>query len=480
MRRVLFSSEPSEKEFFEEYNKFNGATPWFILIFILRSLIPLCLALQTGTFEFSDSIDLYVERFSIPYNRTDNFIFQSSCAIKSKENETGHECALQDCTQRDIALKMSLLKSIGFSLGPVFGGVFSDVFGRRIVSLSFSVIWFLSSLVIALVNNKLLVEIFYSITVASANIVNVVTFVTFAEIANRKSRFLVVYTIMTIILGSFMSISFAKLFTVWKYFSTFVSSINVLIIFACWYIPESPRWLLNKNKQRKVYDQLNDVSGLIYTVQVRNGAETAMKIEILRRMFLFLFKSKMKYFLLISWSMIISSFLYNCSKMKALLNFVNSGDYGVLANVAEIMGYLFLLPIYIFLGKRFGLLFLYILVAIQSLFAMFLATTEEIYHVAFGILFGTCTVCLNLLYCLDLFPTFLRGTMMGLNFCVFGLTMVVTTFFAKVDLFAPEDERKLNNMYYYVIFLCGGIFGLSVFLLPETANQELPNFKLYE
>ncbi|XP_064215097.1 uncharacterized protein LOC103312765 isoform X2 [Tribolium castaneum] len=167
MRRVLFSSEPSEKEFFEEYNKFNGATPWFILIFILRSLIPLCLALQTGTFEFSDSIDLYVERFSIPYNRTDNFIFQSSCAIKSKENETGHECALQDCTQRDIALKMSLLKSIGFSLGPVFGGVFSDVFGRRIVSLSFSVIWFLSSLVIALLQKLPTGKVDFSLSILS-------------------------------------------------------------------------------------------------------------------------------------------------------------------------------------------------------------------------------------------------------------------------------------------------------------------------
>ncbi|XP_044254928.1 solute carrier family 22 member 16-like [Tribolium madens] len=480
MRHVLFSSEPSEKEFFEEYDKYNAVSLWFILIFLLRSLVPLCFALQTGIFEFSDSIDLYFEYFSISHNSTEHFIFQSLCLITKKKNETEHECVREDCNQMDIALKMSLLKSIGFSLGAIFGGVLSDIFGRRIVCLSFSVIWYLSSLVIALANDKLVVDIFYTITTASANIVNVVTFVTFGEIANRKSKLLAVYSLMTLILGSFMSISFSKIFTVWKYFSTFISSINVLIIFGCWYIPESPRWLLNKNKQKEVYKQLNDISGLIYTVQITASEGNTKKTKEFYRMFLYLFKSKLKYFLLISWSMIISSFLYNCSKMKALINFVNRGDYGVLGNVAEIMGFLFLFPIYIFLGKRFGLLFLYVLVAVQALFAMFLATNERIYHVAFGILFGTSTVCLNWLYCLDLFPTFLRGTVMGFNFCLFGLTMFVSAFLAKMDLTAEEDEKKLNNVYYYVIYLCGGIFGLSVFLLPETANQDLPNFKLYE
>jgi hypothetical protein len=47
MRRVSFiNTEPSEREYFDEYDNYNETSLWFFMIYILRTFVPFCLALQ--------------------------------------------------------------------------------------------------------------------------------------------------------------------------------------------------------------------------------------------------------------------------------------------------------------------------------------------------------------------------------------------------------------------------------------------------
>jgi hypothetical protein len=91
------------------------------------------------------------------------------------------------------------------------------------------------------------------------------------------------------------------------------------MIFACWYTPESPRWLLNKNKKEQAYKQLSEISGLVYELKRRDDApENNISMgygKVFWKMLSFMVRRKLKCFLIICLSMSIASLHYTFASM---------------------------------------------------------------------------------------------------------------------------------------------------------------------
>lgn len=98
---------------------------------------------------------------------------------------------------------------------------------------------------------------------------------------------------------------------------SFVASTMSIMIFACWYIPESPRWLLNKNKRKAAYEQLNDVSGLRYNINTPPHHEdpNLKKTFVPCEMFLFLYQRVLKDFVIFNLLVSISSLTYTSGSL---------------------------------------------------------------------------------------------------------------------------------------------------------------------
>jgi hypothetical protein len=126
------------------------------------------------------------------------------------------------------------------------------------------------------------------------------------------SRLLVIYTIPYYLLGVLVLDYTSKAIHVWQYLIGFIASTNCIMIFACWYTPESARWLINKNKIKEAFQVLNEISGKLYTLPEQQEENVKLKkTTITYQMMLFLFTNKLKHFLIICLSMVIASLNYN-------------------------------------------------------------------------------------------------------------------------------------------------------------------------
>jgi hypothetical protein len=101
-----------------------------------------------------------------------------------------------------------------------------------------------------------------------------------------------------------------------------IASTIFIVVFACWYIPESPRWLFNKKKKKKAYDLLKEISGLKYKIGITETTENNLrKTTVFQKMFKFLFENKLKHFIISGLLVTISSLNYSCGSMLILKMF---------------------------------------------------------------------------------------------------------------------------------------------------------------
>ncbi|CAH1371363.1 unnamed protein product [Tenebrio molitor] len=422
---------------------------------------------------------MYLKDFSTKHNGSHGFnLSLFKCHKEKHDNITEaaslHKRAVPECTLTELVLKMICFKAVGFCSGALIGGILSDIHGRRITCLSLSIIWNFCTWSLTMSPMEYMVEMFYIVTVMCCSAINVVTFVNFAEITSRKTRILSIFSISSYTIGDHFFHNLSRKITTWKYLQSFVASTMSIMIFACWYIPESPRWLLNKNKRKAAYEQLNDVSGLRYNINTPPHHEdpNLKKTFVPCEMFLFLYQRVLKDFVIFNLLVSISSLTYTSGKLKAILHYVHTDELEFLTTVAEGIGFLFFIPVYMFLGNRFGLFFVYMLLAIEVLLALLTYDfLQALYFNVFGMALGITTLSLIWFYILDVFPTFLRGTAVGCAFSIYGVATAG-------GVFLVNQVEKYKEFNYYLTIFVAALLGLSVLALPNTANKELPNFKL--
>ncbi|XP_068908081.1 solute carrier family 22 member 7-like isoform X2 [Tenebrio molitor] len=392
-------SEPSEKEFFEEYSRYGGSLNcWFVLLFILRSFGPFCLGSQMAILESAEGVNHYMQHFDLECNR-----------------------ATKNAVNKNLSSEWVFIKMLDTAL-------------------------------------EQLLEEFC---------------LTFAEIADKKNRLFCIYTIPTYIVGGLLTFYISQTISSWIYQQSTIASTVIIMIFTCWYMPESPRWLYNKHKKEKAYAQLCEISGLLYRFQLNRNLENP-ELEnnnVLFDMFAFLCRRTKKYLILCNLLMTASGLSYNSLRIKNMLRHIHTKQYNLLSRAAEVLSFLFLLPVYMILGKRVGLSFMYIVFVILLLMAAFTYDFEQAYIDIFGVIFSMTAINIIWLLILDIFPTFLRGTAIGIGFFFFGFSGTLGYILAKLI-------EKIEIFNYYLIFFVANLFGIMVLALPDTTNRELPNYKL--
>ncbi|XP_063922986.1 solute carrier family 22 member 2-like [Zophobas morio] len=461
MRRVNFElGEPSEKEYFEEYDKYATVYSWwFCLILILRCCIPFCLALQVGPYEYSDSIKVYRRAFLNKQNH------QNITQIQVVGGEYN--------VQKSIILQMIIFKSAGFGVGAVLIGVFADVYGRSVTSFLASMLWATTAAISVLFQHATLIQVWYSVITACASATCVVTFVSFAEIINKKQRVLVVYTCLGYVVGDILLTYIVDNLQTWKYTITFAATASTCAIFATWYIPESPRWLFNKNKKRQVYDQLNEISGLKYEITLANAPpEGDSHLRICYDMFRYITREKLKHIIICNICIGAAGANFSTARLKVTLYYNNADEFKHIANVAEVLAYLLLIPMLIFLGKRNSLFACFCLLSTSAMIGIILPENTQIFYNIFAVLLGQTGLCFCWFLFLDLFPTFSRATVMGIGICTYNIASAITI--VTVNLI---DEFSYFN--YCIMFFLISLLGMSVLSLSDYSSQDLLNFKLY-
>ncbi|CAH1371365.1 unnamed protein product, partial [Tenebrio molitor] len=362
-----------------------------------------------------------MQHFDLECNSSLGFyIFLSKCKFEQTGMSVNRLQELtkksnQDCSQQELVLRMGIYQNVGYCFGAIIGGILSDLYGRRSTALYFSVAWNILAWIFVFVKQRFLSDICYFGIILCCSVVNVTTFVNFAEIADKKNRILCIYTIPTYIIGGLLTKYVSRTISSWMYQQITVASSVTIMIFACWYMPESPRWLYNKNKKEKAYAQLCEISGLLYTFQLNRNLENP-ELEnnnVLYGMFAFLCRKTKKYFILCNLLMTVSSLSYNSLRFKNILHKIYTKQFDLLTHSAEVLSFLFLLPIYMILGKRVGLCFMYFLFLTVLLVAVFTYDFQQAYIDIFGVIFSMTAINIIWLLILDIFPTFLRGTAIG-------------------------------------------------------------------
>ena len=129
--------------------------------------------------------------------------------------------------------------------------------------------------------------------------------------------------------------------------------------------------------------------------------------------------------------------------LKVTLYYNNADEFKHIANVAEVLAYLLLIPMLIFLGKRNSLFACFCLLSTSAMIGIilpgesllqlkifttvndFLENTQIVYNI-FAVLLGQTGLCFCWFLFLDLFPTFSRATVMGIGICTYNIASAIT------------------------------------------------------
>ncbi|KAF0705874.1 hypothetical protein AaE_014342 [Aphanomyces astaci] len=189
------------------------------------------------------------------------------------ENAKGSILLDFNLTDAEIELASSLVL-IGAWFTAVATASLADTYGRRIVLLVNNVLFIVGALLCALATSKDTIYIGRTIIGFACGIVTNVTPILLAEIApaNIRGQITTLHQLMLTIgiLGSSV-LGYALDTSVpsgWRYVNAFVAVPAILQCMLTPWIPESPRWLLSRNRTDDAKIQLRSLRHIVYETEL--------------------------------------------------------------------------------------------------------------------------------------------------------------------------------------------------------------------
>ncbi|RHY88424.1 hypothetical protein DYB37_007285 [Aphanomyces astaci] len=189
------------------------------------------------------------------------------------ENAKGSILLDFNLTDAEIELASSLVL-IGAWFTAVATASLADTYGRRIVLLVNNVLFIVGALLCALATSKDTIYIGRTIIGFACGIVTNVTPILLAEIApaNIRGQITTLHQLMLTIgiLGSSV-LGYALVTSVpsgWRYVNAFVAVPAILQCMLTPWIPESPRWLLSRNRTDDAKIQLRSLRHIVYETEL--------------------------------------------------------------------------------------------------------------------------------------------------------------------------------------------------------------------
>ena len=184
-------------------------------------------------------------------------------------------------------LVMSVLP-IGAALGSVFGGKFADFFGRRKYLLFLSFIFLIGALLSAAapdITTLLIARALLGYAVGGAS-VTAPTFI--SEVAPTEMRgkltglnevAIVIGQLAAFAINAIIGIIWGHLPDVWRYMLLVQAIPAVCLFVGMWRAPESPRWLISKNRHEEALHILKQIRPVERAQKEYDDISTLIKIE---------------------------------------------------------------------------------------------------------------------------------------------------------------------------------------------------------
>ncbi|XP_055898791.1 organic cation transporter protein-like [Biomphalaria glabrata] len=384
------------------------------------------------------------------------------------------------CQDMELRSHVNMIYMAGVLTGSLISGLVSDRFGRKKALLVSIVAQVASSISLAFAPNFITLAVLRFFTGIGDIGIYMCCFVLAIELVGPVWRAQVGVLITYFwCAGLFVLNGAAYAIRDWKILQLVLSCPTFLLFIIWWFMPESPRWLLNRGKLQEARVILDKIASANKTtlpesiVDVeKEGNSTGKFIDIFKYSVLAL----RALIVFINWfgvTLVFYGLTFNVATLGGdiYLNFF-------LSSVVETLGYtLCLLAIPRIGRKRFHCLAMFLSggACLSFVIPAFLKTKEPWVSIflssvgKFGASGGYATM---FVMTAELFPTQLRNRMVGTCSMVARIAGMVSPYIA--DLGVIVGGSTGSALPFLVFGSCGIITAILTLFLPETLNQKLP------
>ncbi|CAF0803311.1 unnamed protein product [Brachionus calyciflorus] len=395
------------------------------------------------------------------------------------------------CSDSGMIGSLQTIYFSGYLVGSIIMGIMADHFGRRPIMLSSFVMIILGSAGVAFGPQEMygrrtgyiLYALSRFIIACGTRGINVTGFVLGMEMMGPSKRTFAgivieyFFAIGQIILIGFVYVNYMVLGLSWRYLAIALIFLGVPFLSYFFILPESPRWLLSKDRKEEAYEILKKVAktngrvlkdetwqGLLihheHSISNKQHVETALDAVKSPKLVI------MSSILFLNW--IINNFLFYGVGLKMSDLGVNPYFTFTIGAIVEIIAYAVTHVILDRIGRKAPYLFFLFFAGVSCLSIAFTKNTFLILLLAMsGKFCASAAYAIIYLYTSELFPTSIRNSGMG-----------ACSMMARIgSMIAPKinDLSSVSESLPFLIFGISGIIGsMSSIILPETLNRELP------
>ncbi|KAL8570524.1 hypothetical protein ACOMHN_008881 [Nucella lapillus] len=372
----------------------------------------------------------------------------------------------------------------GLLLGALATGIIADIVGRKLALMGMVALQAASSIAVAWSPTFVVYVILRFVTGFTISGLFLVIFVLSLELVGTEKRVFVgivvevFWTVGVMILGAV-----AYFVPHWDTLQMIVSFPVLGLMAYWWLIPESPRWLLARGRDR-------EAEAIIHEAARVNGATLPEKVfdsmtfdEVSRKEKVWhIFRSRV---LIVRTGILCLNWLV-CSMVFYGLS-LNAGNLGgsvyvnfQLMALCELMAYVVCLLLMNRLGRKLVHIVCMLLgggACLSTIFAVLYASPEvqtwlTIVLALVGKLGAAAAFAVIYVYSAELFPTLLRNSLMGFT-CLFArLGGMISPYIADLDSLVGGQFGRALPLFVFGAATVGA--GLLCVFLPETLHKHLP------
>ncbi|CAF3777726.1 unnamed protein product [Rotaria socialis] len=386
---------------------------------------------------------------------------------------------------------------VGYMVGSIFFGILADKYGRRPIMSVCIVLMVLTGFVCSFFPQKQVFGFWPSyivytfsrfILACSTRGISVTGFVLITELVGPKNKFLTAISVKYFFaIGQLVLVAFAYFIREWRRLSWALSIFTTPFIFFHFILPESARWMMSKRHYIKAEKLLQHIAitnkrpfDKQAFEQLKNEQEKSTLDQSHHMGILGLFQTKIMF--IISMNLFFQWFVQNLVFYGVSQN---TGSWGfnpylsfTMSALVEILSCIVLHPLLNRVGRKLPYFIAAICFAVITLIIIpiqnIIIKNSEKQRILTFILnvllkfFAAGSYNIIYIYANELFPTRIRNTGMGVCSMIARIGAIVGT--TSNDMLS-RVWINLPSVLYGILSL---IAALSVLILPETLNKNLP------